>query len=127
MQNIEKIYKINKNLILFNSNCTFKENILGGNPCGDDGEWNTSVCVPSYCDNNYIFDKKNQKCIFDNCTILKINPFSYLFVFIFFISLLIFLGMMIYGCALCCCCSKKKNNMPETNQKLVDDDEEEVI
>jgi len=123
----KKCSKINKNLALLNKSCTFEENLLGGNPCGDDGEWNTSVCVPSYCDNNYIFDKNNQKCIFDKCTILESNIFSYLFVIIYFISLLIFLAMMIYGCALCCCCSKRKNNMPEPNQKLVDDDEEEVI
>ena len=51
--------KINKNLVLYNSNCTFDEkNLHGGNPCGDDGEWDTSTCVPSYCDDNYIFDKK---------------------------------------------------------------------
>ena len=125
----KKCSKINKNLVLFNSKCTFQEkNLNGGNPCGDDGEWNTSICVPSYCDNNYIFDKKTQKCTFDNCTILESYPFSYLFLIIYFLSFLIIIVMIIYGCVICCCCrSKKKINLPDVNQKIINDEEEEDI
>ena len=125
----KKCSKINKNLVLFNSKCTFQEkNLHGGNPCGDDGEWDTSTCVPSYCDNNYIFDKKNEKCNFDNCTILESYPFSYLFLIIYFLSFLIIIVMIIYGCVIRCCCrSKKKINLPDVNQKIINDEEEEDI
>jgi hypothetical protein len=123
----KKCSKINKNLVLFNSKCTFEGKIGGGNPCGDDGEWNTSTCVPAYCDSNYIFDKKNQKCMFDNCTILESYPFFYLFAIIYFLSFIITIGMMIYGCVICCCCSKKKINLPDKNQKIINEEEEEDI
>ena len=123
----KKCSKINKNLVLFNSKCTFEGKIGGGNPCGDDGEWNTSTCVPAYCDSNYIFDKKNQKCMFDNCTILESYPFFYLFAIIYILSFLITIGMMIYGCVICCCCSKKKINLPDKNQKIINEEEEEDI
>ena len=117
----KKCSKINKNLVLFNNNCTFKEkNMHGGNPCGDNGEWDTSTCVPSYCDNNYIFDKKNQKCNFDNCIIIEnYNLFYYSILIIYLISLLTIIAMMIYGCAICCCCRfKRKINIPDENQLL---------
>ena len=107
----KKCSKINKNLVAFNSSCTFKdEKVHGGNPCGNDEEWNISECVPSYCDDNYIFDKKTQKCNFDNCTILESNIYYYyLILIIILLSLLNIIGMMIYGCAICFCCSKKKD------------------
>ena len=120
----KKCSKINKNLVLFNSNCTFKEkNLLGGNPCGDNGEWDTSTCVPAYCDNNYIFDKINQKCNFDNCIIIESDElFFYSILITFFISLLTILVMMIYGFAICCCCrSKRKINFPDENLLLNQD------
>ena len=47
--------------------CVFDDKILhGGYECGDDGKW-TKTCVPSYCDNGYIYDKKTNKCIMDIC------------------------------------------------------------
>jgi len=117
----KKCSKINKNLVLFNNSCIFKEkNIHGGNPCGDNGEWNTSSCVPSYCDNNYIFNKKTGKCMFDNCTILERNLFFYLINSVLFLSILIVIGMIIYGFSLCCCCKRKKNIHAEN--QLLDED-----
>ena len=38
----------------------------GGYECGSDGKWN-KTCIPSYCDNGYIYDKKTNKCIEDIC------------------------------------------------------------
>ena len=124
----KKCSKINKNLVLFNSSCTFPEkNLHGGNPCGDDGEWDTSTCVPSYCDNNYIFDKKNQQCLFDNCTIIESNSFSYFFIIVFILSILITIHMIISSCYICYRNSKKKNNLSDLNQKIINEEEEENI
>ena len=124
----KKCSKINKNLVLFNSSCTFPEkNLHGGNPCGDDGEWDTSTCIPSYCDNNYIFDKKNQQCLFDNCTIIESNSFSYFFIIVFILSILITIHMIISSCYICYRNSKKKNNLSDLNQKIINEEEEENI
>jgi hypothetical protein len=121
----KKCSKINKNLVLFNSNCTFKENNLhGGNPCGDDGEWNISKCVPSYCDNNYIFDKKNQQCLVDNCLIIEKYSFYYFFMIVFWISILIIIVMIVYGCCMCYRNSKRKNNLSDKNQKIINEEGE---
>jgi len=71
--------------------------------------------------------KKNEKCLFDYCTIVENNPFFYLFAIFCFLSFLITIGMMIYGCIICCCHSKKNNDLPDKNQKIDDDEEEEDI
>ncbi len=58
----------NKLLIYNANNCTFDKKLLhGGFECGDDGKWNITKCVPSYCDNGYIFDKIKKECIKDIC------------------------------------------------------------
>ena len=44
-----------------------KKKLHGGFECGDNGIWNFNKCVPSYCDNGFIFDKKNNECIKDIC------------------------------------------------------------
>ena len=36
--------------------------------CGSDGKW-SKTCVPSYCDNGYIYDSKTNTCIEDICLI----------------------------------------------------------
>ena len=40
----------------------------GGYPCGNDGHWNESICVPFYCDIGYYFDTYQKKCRRDICT-----------------------------------------------------------
>ena len=99
-----KCSTVNKNLVLFNPNCTFEnKNIHGGNPCGDNGEWNLSACAPSYCDNNYIFDKKNEKCMIDDCTIVDENIAYIVFYGIFFtLTILIIIGMICFACVMYC-------------------------
>ena len=60
--------KLNKLLIYYTNLCTFeKKGLQGGFECGDNGIWNFTKCVPSYCDNGYIFDKINKECIKDIC------------------------------------------------------------
>ena len=58
----------NKNLLLINDICYFLgPHLHGGFPCDDDGFWNKKICVPSYCDVGYIYDKIENKCIKDDC------------------------------------------------------------
>ena len=57
----------NKKFIFITDECVFEDKIMhGGYECGSDGKWN-KTCVPSYCDNGYIYDKKANKCIEDIC------------------------------------------------------------
>lgn len=32
------------------------------------GYWDMSKCIPSYCDNDYIFDSNSKKCVKDPCS-----------------------------------------------------------
>ena len=45
----------------------WKKKLHGGFECGDNWIWNYSKCVPSYCDNGFIFDEKNNEYIKDIC------------------------------------------------------------
>ena len=63
--------------------------------------------------------------MFDYCTISEINAFMIPFIIVFFLSILITIRMIFYGCAKCCCNSKKKIDLPDKDQKIVEDDEEE--
>ena len=57
----------NKRLLNITDDCVFDDkNMHGGYECGSDGRW-TTTCIPSYCDNGLIYDKKNNKCIKDIC------------------------------------------------------------
>ena len=58
----------NKNLLLINENCNnIGPHMHGGFPCDENGYWNKKICVPSYCDIGFIYDKKKNKCIKDVC------------------------------------------------------------
>jgi len=57
----------NKNLLFINDECYFKDpHLHGGYECDNIGFWSRK-CVPSYCDNGYIYDKRENKCIKDLC------------------------------------------------------------
>ncbi len=57
----------NKRLLLLSDSCKFDDSHAhGGFQCGNDGKW-SNVCVPSYCDEGYIFDTFYKKCIKDEC------------------------------------------------------------
>ena len=59
----------NKNLLFISDKCKFDDPRLhGGFECDDDGFW-SKKCIPSYCDNGYVYDKKIKKCIKDICII----------------------------------------------------------
>ena len=63
----------NKKLIFITDECTFDDSIMhGGYQCGNDGKWN-KTCVPSYCDNGYVLDRKTNKCIEEICLIKQKN------------------------------------------------------
>ena len=48
----------NKKLLFINDGYVFDYKLMfGGYECGSDRKW-TITCVPSYCDNGYIYDKK---------------------------------------------------------------------
>ena len=51
-------------LVLFSEECKFDDNLLhGGYICGNDSKWNTSNCIPVYCDNGYYYNKISNSCI----------------------------------------------------------------
>ena len=91
----------NTNLLLLDNNCSH-----GGYRCKD-GKWDKEKCFQSYCDIGYIFDKRSQQCIPDNCSD---NEFVYYYIIwsLFILSNLTILVMIIYCCAICCCCKKRK-------------------
>ena len=53
----------NKMLVLFSDNCIFDDHLHGGYACGSDSIWNTSNCVPAYCDEGYYFNRISNSCI----------------------------------------------------------------
>ena len=69
----------NKNLLLIDEKCNFLgPHLHGGFPCDENGYWNKKLCVPSYCDVGYVYDKKKNKCIKDVCFKKKeFNKFYY--------------------------------------------------
>lgn len=59
----EKCNPENKNLLLISENCIFSDpKMHGGYECNDEGVWSNN-CVPSYCDEGYLFDKNKKQCI----------------------------------------------------------------
>ena len=61
-------YKTNCNpnntmLVLFSEKCDFDNHLHGGFACGSDSKWNTSNCVPIYCDEGYYYNKISNSCI----------------------------------------------------------------
>lgn len=66
----------NKKLIFITNECDGKlgnSYTHGGYECGSDGVW-TKTCIASYCDEGYIFDHINKKCIIDICSELGVKP-----------------------------------------------------
>ena len=88
----------NKKLLFISDKCKFKDYRLhGGFECGDDGYW-SEKCIPSYCDNGYVYDKKNKKCIKDICikkekfkfTKDNLHKIPFIVIFLFIITQLFF-------------------------------------
>ena len=57
----------NKNLLFITEKCSFNNSkIHGGYQCNDDGTW-SDICVPSFCDYGYYYDRIQKTCIKDVC------------------------------------------------------------
>ena len=68
MKNIKKIVIQKTKIYLIDEKCSFSDKKMkGGYECNDEGNWDFSSCIPSYCDNGYVFDKREKKCIEDIC------------------------------------------------------------
>ena len=66
----------NKYLFYETEECNSKLNVEhghGGYICNDEGFWDTDNCVLKYCDEGYILDFKNNKCIKDPCEKFEIK------------------------------------------------------
>lgn len=95
----------NKKLLLITDECKGKfgnEHMHGGYACSDDGVWDKTTCVPSYCDIGYIYDHKNKKCIADTC---KIGDPSLIIIVVVISSIVLIFVISI----LICYCIHKKN------------------
>ena len=53
----------NKLLLKLSDECKFDNHLHGGFRCGSDSKWNTSDCVPLYCDNGYYYNRISNSCI----------------------------------------------------------------
>jgi len=67
----------NKRLFMVTDNCTVSdEHALDvGYPCGSNGEWDRSQCKISTCDQGYVVDFENNKCVPNKCDYRhSVNP-----------------------------------------------------
>jgi len=44
-----------------------KINLHGGHPCNENNEWDMENCQKVYCDERYLMDYKENKCVKDPC------------------------------------------------------------
>ena len=96
------IFLKNKKLLFITDECVFDDSIMhGGYECGSDGKW-SKTCVPSYCDNGYVYDSKTNKCIEEICLLKQKNDKKGTSIFIasmtFFGLFLIALILYIIAC-----------------------------
>ena len=91
----------NKKLLLISEECRFsKSHIHGGYQCDDNGHW-SNICVPSYCDNGFIFDEETNECKEDICLkVQKEEKIIYLVLTIVFAVLFVafLVGFIYYYC-----------------------------
>ena len=99
----------NKKLVFVTYECDnkFENNYThGGYECGDDGKW-TNKCIPSYCDDGYVFSYEIKKCvpimekvdlshmIVKHKIKYQVNSFVFYQIFLF-ISIFILFGSFLY-------------------------------
>ena len=67
----------NKRLTMFDDKCSFDDDkkAHGGHPCNDEGNWDLNECIKVYCDEGYLLDLKENKCVKDPC-VRKKEDFS---------------------------------------------------
>ena len=87
----------NKKLAKLDDKCSFSDDKLahGGHPCDDNGNFDLNKCIKVYCDEGYLLDYKENKCVEDPCLEHKKEDFSsnikvnqFLFVLLSLITLL---------------------------------------
>ena len=63
----------NKRLTMFDDKCSFDDDkkAHGGHPCNDEGNWDLNECIKVYCDEGYLLDLKENKCVKDPCVSQK--------------------------------------------------------
>ena len=63
----------NKRLTMFDDKCSFDDDkkAHGGHPCNDEGNWDLNECIKVYCDEGYLLDFKENKCVKDPCVSQK--------------------------------------------------------
>ena len=89
----------NKKLLKISEKCTFSDSKMhGGYECNDKGYWSEN-CIPSFCENGYRLDKKQNKCVEDIC-LKQRNEESktFIIVTIVFFSLLILFIIIFLVC-----------------------------
>ena len=66
---INKCNYKNKKLAKLDDKCTFSDDKLahGGYQCDDNGNWDLNKCIKVYCDEGYLLDYKENKCVEDPC------------------------------------------------------------
>ena len=71
-----KCNRKNKRMTLLDDNCSFDDDQLshGGHPCNEEGLWDQNSCIKVYCDEGYLLDYKENKCVKDPCLDQKENP-----------------------------------------------------
>lgn len=99
----------NKKLVFVTCECDnkFENNYThGGYECGEDGKW-TKKCIPSYCDDGYVFSYTIKKCvsimekvdlshmIVKNVIKYQVNSFEF-YKICLFISIFILFGSFLY-------------------------------
>ena len=126
-KNIIEKYKIfcninNKNLLKITKNCDgkFENNYThGGYECGSDGKW-SNKCIPAFCDEGYIFNHIDKKCVIDYCY----DKAKYEFIFKYGITGIGFIFSFIYSaisllvqCFCICCCKKNEEDEDENDEQ----------
>lgn len=68
----------NKRLLFVTDECNTKKSnaVLYGYACGDDGEWNRSACKVAACEDGYVVDFENDKCVENPCFPTETEPSS---------------------------------------------------
>ena len=68
----------NKKLAKLDDKCSFSDDKLahGGHPCDDNGYFDLNRCIKVYCDEGYLLDYKENKCVEDPCLEHKKEDFS---------------------------------------------------
>ena len=68
----------NKKLAKLDDKCSFSDDKLahGGHPCDDNGYFDLNKCIKVYCDEGYLLDYKENKCVEDPCLEHKKEDFS---------------------------------------------------